>query len=434
VICLSYLIGDFSSVCWSLTLIEIPSVSLIFSHHGGSGAPRLQRLLGLPPVNLEPPPPPLRQRLDQQGSFEVTGPQETEPDPSPRGEHLILEEPTISDLGEGSSWSYNPLITDLSVPIVVQVKPYERQVVSQVAMETNVATSSGNPHTPSTTVTIGGFPPPNQPSSIWTTMVSTASTLGNGLIPSMVAITAPFTQSATGPPFSYGMPGFDTNSVLSYSTLQTLGLGVGSSNAPLQGSMGGTSAPYNAFPYGGGHIPPSSPSLGGAHQHSVGLNVNYSSFGEGSQGLPSYSMLVGSTPFSLFNAFGNNTFSSAVVSAGGNPGYGQQNPMQGTIPAQGENSGIPSSQGLWNLWQGSVPSSGMSTGGNPFHSQWNPGQGSGPMPVGSAGGNPSQNPWNATQAQPFTSYYGSQPMTSQQVQNPVCWSRPWLLPEPWPTT
>jgi hypothetical protein len=151
-------------------------------------------------------------------------------------------------------------------------------------MEENAATSSGSPHTPSMTATTGGIPPPNPPSSVQTTMVSTASTSGSGLIPSMVAITAPFTQSVTGPPFSYGMPGFDTNSVLSYSTLQTLGLGAGSSNAPLQGSMGGTSTPYNAFPYGGGHIPPSSPSLGGAPQQPAWPNMNYNLFGAGSQG------------------------------------------------------------------------------------------------------------------------------------------------------
>jgi hypothetical protein len=133
--------------------------------------------------------------------------------------------------------------------------------------------------------------------------------------------------------------------------------------------MGGTSSSYNSFSYEGGHTPPLSPSLGSAQQHPAGPNVNFSSFGAGSQGLPSYSMSVGSMSFSLFSAFGNNSFSSAVVSAGGNPGFGQQNPMQGIIPPQGENPGIPSSQGPWNLWQGSVPSSGMSTGGNPFHSQ-----------------------------------------------------------------
>jgi hypothetical protein len=81
--------------------------------------------------------------------------------------------------------------------------------------------------------------------------------------------TTPFTPSATGPPFSYEMPSSGTSPVLSYSTLQTLGLGAGSSNAPLQGHMGGTPTPFNAFPYGGGHIPPSSPSLSGSHQQTT---------------------------------------------------------------------------------------------------------------------------------------------------------------------
>jgi hypothetical protein len=71
-------------------------------------------------------------------------------------------------------------------------------------------------------------------------MVSTVSTSGNGPIPSMVAITSPFTQSATRLSFSYRMLGFSTSTILSYSTLQNLGIRAGSSNAPLQGSMGGT--------------------------------------------------------------------------------------------------------------------------------------------------------------------------------------------------
>jgi hypothetical protein len=185
----------------------------------------------------------------------VTGPQETVPEPTLRGEHSYPEEPTISDLGVEDLGLYNPLITNLLMPLLIQLSPprvthQERQIVLQVAMEENVATSSGSPHTPSTTATTGGVLPPNSPSQVWATMVLTTSTLGSGLIPSMAVITAPFTQSATGPPFSYGMPSFDTNSVLSYSTLQTMGLGVGSSNTPLQGSMGGTTTPYNAFPYG----------------------------------------------------------------------------------------------------------------------------------------------------------------------------------------
>jgi hypothetical protein len=53
-------------------------------------------------------------------------------------------------------------------------------------------------------------------------------------------------------------------------------------------------------------------------------------------------MLVWSTSFSLFGAFSNNAFLSATFSSGGNPSYGQPNPMQGTIPAQGENLGTSS--------------------------------------------------------------------------------------------
>jgi hypothetical protein len=100
------------------------------------------------------------------------------------------------------------------------------------------------------------------------------------------------------------------------------------------------------FPNGGCHITALSPLLGGVHQHSVGSNVNYSSFGAGSQGIPSYSMSIPLIPFSFFGTFGNNAFSSSSISFGGNPGYGQQNPMQGIIPAQGEDLEITSSKGI----------------------------------------------------------------------------------------
>jgi hypothetical protein len=100
-------------------------------------------------------------------------------------------------------------------------------------------------------------------------MVSTATMSHSGPNPSMAATTTPFTPSATGPPFSYSMPGSGTSPVLIYSTLQTLGLGAGSSSAPLQGHLGGTRVPFNAFSYPGGHIPPSSPLLGGPHQQSA---------------------------------------------------------------------------------------------------------------------------------------------------------------------
>jgi hypothetical protein len=105
-----------------------------------------RRLLGVLLVTLEPPPPLLRQRLDQQGSFEATGLQETMPKPFPRGEHLNPEEPTISKLGAEALVPLNPPINDLSVPLLIQDSPprvthHERQIVLQVAMEENVATS-----------------------------------------------------------------------------------------------------------------------------------------------------------------------------------------------------------------------------------------------------------------------------------------------------
>jgi hypothetical protein len=131
------------------------------------------------------------------------------------------------------------------------------------------------------------------------------------------------------------MPSSGTSPALTYSTLQTLGLGARSSNAPLQCQLGGTLVPFNAFPYAGGHIPPSSPSLGGPHQQSAGQPIHISLFGGGSQGTPVHSMLVGSTPFSWNGTFGNNTFSSTVFPSGGNPIFGQSTPAQGTIPAPG---------------------------------------------------------------------------------------------------
>jgi hypothetical protein len=244
-------------------------------------------------------------------------------------------------------------------------------------------------------------------------MVSITTTSHSGPNLSLVTATTPFTPSAIGPPFSYGMPSFGTSTVLSYSTLQTLGLGVGSSSAPLQGHMGGTPIPFNAFPYGGGHIPPSSPSLGGSHQQSVLKPTHNSLFGARSQGPPSHSMMVGSTSFSWNETFGNNTFSSATFSTGGNPIFGQSTPVQGTIPAQGENLAGP-----WNLGQGSVPSSGMPIWGNSFHNQWNPIKSTMPIPMGPAWGNPSQSPSNTMHTQQYMSYLGNQPMMSPHMQNP----------------
>jgi hypothetical protein len=223
-------------------------------------------------------------------------------------------------------------------------------------------------------------------------MVSTPSTSGNGPIPLSTSTTAPFTQSAMSHPFSYGIPRFDINSFLTYSTLQTMGLEEGSSNSPKQVSTGGTYFSFNVNPYGGDHIPPPSPSLDCDFQSPIMPNTNYRLFGGDILGTSSYTTLVGSMSFSLFGVFGNNVFSSTALSAGGNSIFGQQNLVQGTIHSQGTTTRVFSTQGLWNPWKGSVPLKGMLVGGNPFHTQWNPRQGFVPMLVRSNGGIPFQGP------------------------------------------
>jgi hypothetical protein len=78
------------------------------------------------------------------------------------------------------------------------------------------------------------------------------------------------------------MSGFDTSSTLTYSTLHTTSLGVGSYNTPLQRSLGCSFSPYNVVPYGWGHIPPLSPSIFNNH---LGPMLVLSYLAEGFKGL-----------------------------------------------------------------------------------------------------------------------------------------------------
>ena len=69
----------------------------------------------MPPVTLEPPLPPLRRRIDQQGSFEATESQETVPDQH-QEERIVLdlEAPTLGPI--------ETLTTDLLAPFIVPVQ------------------------------------------------------------------------------------------------------------------------------------------------------------------------------------------------------------------------------------------------------------------------------------------------------------------------
>jgi hypothetical protein len=243
-----------------------------------------RRLLGLPSVILDPPPPPLRRKLDQQGSFEATGLPTIEP------EQLPKESTTNLGLVKTST-------TDTWPQVIVPIQFYERLSVPHTAMATNVVTSSGNSSIPITVATTGEASPNLPLSTVRATMVLAATTSHSGPTPSIMVATPPFTPSATGPPFSYGMPSSGTSPALTHSTLQTLGLGAGSSNAPLQGQLGDIPVPFKTFPYAGGHISPSSPSLSGLHQQSTGQPTHTSFFGAGSQGTPVQTQPVGSSPF-----------------------------------------------------------------------------------------------------------------------------------------
>ena len=74
-----------------------------------------RRLLGLPPVTLEPPPPPLRQKLDQQGSFEATGLQTFMP-------KQLLKESTVLDLQTTALGSVQTPTTDILAPFIVPIQ------------------------------------------------------------------------------------------------------------------------------------------------------------------------------------------------------------------------------------------------------------------------------------------------------------------------
>jgi hypothetical protein len=245
---------------------------------------RSRRLLGLLPVILEPPPPPLRRKLDQRGSFEATGFQTIEPEQPP--------EESTANIG-----SVETSNTDTWPDIIVPIQFYKRLSVPNPVMEPNSVTSSGISSIPITVATTGEDSPNLPLSTVRATMVSAATTSHSGPTPSIAMTTPPYTPSATGPPFSYGMPSSCTSPALTTSTLQTLGLGAGSSNAPLHGQLGGIPVPFNAFPYAGGHIPPSSPSLGGPHQQSAVQPAHTSPFGAGSQGKPAQTQPIGLSPF-----------------------------------------------------------------------------------------------------------------------------------------
>jgi hypothetical protein len=102
--------------------------------------------------------PPLRRKLDQQGSFEAIGLQTIVPKQPP-------EESTILNLEETALGSVETPTIDILAPFIVPIQFHECQIVPHTTMETNVVTSYGNSSIPITVVTTGESSP-NLPSSI----------------------------------------------------------------------------------------------------------------------------------------------------------------------------------------------------------------------------------------------------------------------------
>jgi hypothetical protein len=96
--------------------------------------------------------------------------------------------------------------TDTWPQVIVPIQFYERMSVPHTVMEPNYVISYGNSYIPITVATTGEASPNFPLSTVRATMVSAATTSHSGLTPSIAAATPPFTPSATGPLFSYGMP------------------------------------------------------------------------------------------------------------------------------------------------------------------------------------------------------------------------------------
>jgi hypothetical protein len=102
--------------------------------------------------------PPLRWKLDQQGSFEATGLQTFVPEQPP-------EESTILDLEATSLGSVETPTTDILALFIAPIQFHKCQTIPHTAMETNVVTPSRISSIP-ITVSTTGESCPNLPSSV----------------------------------------------------------------------------------------------------------------------------------------------------------------------------------------------------------------------------------------------------------------------------
>jgi hypothetical protein len=223
-------------------------------------------------------------------------------------------------------------------------------------MEANVATSSGSPRTPVMDYYCRGHPTSSPTFLVRTTVVLTPSTSGSGLIPLMTSTTMfHLLRMRWALPSHMGCPTLIQTRFLLILPYRPWVWGKGAQTLPCKGQPWALlSLLMLSLMVGVIYLlrPLRSTVLFSSQS---GLMLIIACLVEDSLGPSSYT--IGGIYVVLFVrcAFGNNAFSSIAFLTGGNPSFGQQNPVQGTIPSQGAMTGVYSTQGLWNPWQGSVP-------------------------------------------------------------------------------
>ena len=79
---------------------------------------------------MEPPPPPQRQRLDTDGSFEPIGVSEVPGEPELRENRLNLNIVEIEDLQTDEfARNFNTPLTNLNYPMIIQVHPFNPPMI-----------------------------------------------------------------------------------------------------------------------------------------------------------------------------------------------------------------------------------------------------------------------------------------------------------------
>ena len=120
-----------------------------------------RRLQNLPPNTIvEPSPPPQRQRLDTDSSFEPVGISEVIGEPKLRTNQVDTTTVEIEELQAGEfAINFNSPLTDLNDPIIIQVLPFDSPM-NGFPMSRIMASSGEGPSTPILAISTEGVPTP----------------------------------------------------------------------------------------------------------------------------------------------------------------------------------------------------------------------------------------------------------------------------------